>query len=161
MNLLGKNTGDAAQQQKALFGLLDVLSLLWRKEYTFAEAVALKPQLVEALVAFEKHFPMTEMCIKTHNVLHLADKLIAVGPLFATSMFPYERMYSTLKAWVKNRCMREATVIRYFLKFQQCQLFKATGWSMSDGLQVFDIDATDAKRVAQMQASVYARWVDE
>ena len=147
-------------QQAALFLLLDVLSLLWRKEYTFCEATALRVQTVEALAAFEAAFPVTELDIKLHNVVHLAEKLIAVGPLFVTSMFPYERTYRTLKNWIKNKQYQESTIMKTFCKFQQALIYFATGWSVCDGVGIFDINLKDPRSTAQMRANLYARYVD-
>ena len=134
------------------------MSLLWRKVYTQHEAIALKNTLVEALVAFELAFPVSQMDIKLHNVLHLVDKLIDVGPLYITSMFGYERTYKILKGYIHTKKCPEANVMKTFVKCQLCTHQMATGWSMVDGLSVFDIDSTDAVGEAIMEGSLFARY---
>ena len=112
-------------QEVALFRLFDVLSVLWRKELTVCEVRALKTQLAEALTAIELAFPVSEMDIKMHVLMHLPDKILWVGPLYITSMFAYERLYKTLKAWIGNKRYPEASIIRGFVDFQQALWYEA------------------------------------
>lgn len=90
-------------QEEALFELFDACALSWRKVLERDELPALRLKLATALTKLELHWPCSLLYIKTHNMLHMVDKIEAVGPLYLTSMFPFERSYKALREWIKNR----------------------------------------------------------
>jgi hypothetical protein len=101
-----------AQQQQAVFKLFDFMSAAWRKSIKRSDLSVLQRQGVEALHLFECAFPCSMQFIKTHNVVHMVDKIAKLGPLYITSMFPYERSYKQLKAWVLNQKTPEASLMQ-------------------------------------------------
>jgi hypothetical protein len=113
------------QQEAAVFALLDSLAILWRKAVRRSDLCAMRGQVVEALNMLEAAFPCVMMYIKTHNVLHLVDKIAAVGPLYLTSMFPFERSYRQMKAWIKSRKDPEASLVQNVIAFNMATLYKA------------------------------------
>ena len=42
------------------------------------------------------------MYIQVHCLVHMVHKISLMGPLYITSMFPYERLYRKLRTMVKN-----------------------------------------------------------
>lgn len=113
------------QQEAAVFTLLDSLAILWRKAVRRSDLDAMRAQVVEALNMLEASFPCVMMYIKTHNVLHLVDKIAAVGPLYLTSMFPFERSYRQMKAWIKSKKDPEASLVQNVIAFNMATLYKA------------------------------------
>jgi hypothetical protein len=44
-------------------------------------------------------------------MIHLIDQILALGPLYLYSMFPYERFLTVLKAYVWNRAHLEDSIM--------------------------------------------------
>ena len=63
------------------------------------------PALIEetnlALALLERDFPIWVANITTHLLRHIPEKIVENGPLYATWMFPYER----LNSWMSRRAM--------------------------------------------------------
>lgn len=133
------------QQQEAVFELLDVLSMLWRKVVLRSELEGFRQQLHEALHKLEVFFPCSMMYIKTHNTVHLVDKILAVGPLYLTSMFPFERSYRIMKAWITNKRYPEASLAKNVMAFTMATFYKAchgTALSFANS-SIFDVGGDD------------------
>jgi hypothetical protein len=117
-----------AQQQQAVFKLFDFMSAAWGKAIKRSDLPDLQRQGVEALHLFECAFPCSMQFIKTHNFVHMVDKIAMLGPLYVTSMFPYERSYKQLKAWVMNQALPEASLTQ---NIRACMM--AVGYMAAQG----------------------------
>jgi hypothetical protein len=86
------------------------------------------------------------MYIKTHNTIHLVDKILLVGPLYLTSMFPFERSYRIMRAWIKNNRFPEASLAKNIRAFTMATYFKACqGAALNFNTStVFDVGGPDA-----------------
>jgi hypothetical protein len=105
-------------QRKTMSILLIACSLLWSKSFT-PERLALTLRLViEAVARVHKHFPLTEMDIKLHNLMHLVHKITVSGPLWVTSMFGYEGMWKRFGEWGKNKSDVEVTMLRKYSDYE-------------------------------------------
>lgn len=138
---------DDQDQEDALFQLFDAGSLMWRKVLTADEARDLKGTVVAALHNFEQHFPVSEMDIKLHNWIHLAEKLTLTGPFQSTYMFPYERSYKLMREWMTNKRYPESTMLKASVRFQH-----SLAW-MADREYQRLIAQSDTPQLRQMEES--------
>lgn len=53
------------------------------------------------------------------------QQLRHAGPLLATYMFPYERLYGYLKGWIGNKAYPESCMLKVFIKYQQALMYQA------------------------------------
>lgn len=101
-----------AKQEEALFAFFDACSLLWRKTIHTTDLPSLEQQLNLSLHQLEMAFPCSIARITLHNMTHLVDKIRLVGPLYITSMFPYERSYRLMRSWITNQAHVEASLAK-------------------------------------------------
>ena len=94
--------------------------------FTAEEAHLRLREVVMALVAVERCLPSSELDTKLHNPLHLVGSLHTTGPLYATSMFPYESLYGMLTRWAKNRRAPEVHLCEITVGSQTLQARCAT-----------------------------------
>jgi hypothetical protein len=97
---------------------------MWRKVLYRDELDSLQSNLVEALALLEVNFPASVMYIKTHNMVHMVEKIQSVGPLYITSMFAYERQYKTLRHWIKNPRFPVASLVQNVVAFMMATLIR-------------------------------------
>lgn len=147
------------KQQNALFELLDVLSIMWRKVLSNEEAQHLPCIVAEALHKFEQAFPASEMDIKMHNIMHLAHKLNLTGPFQSTYMFDHERNYKTLRHWMTQFKNPESTIMRTCVKHQHTLLWQAKAEYM-ELLKNSARGAPAMQQMAEMQRSDSRRLFD-
>jgi hypothetical protein len=106
--------------------LLKACNFLWWKSFHSKEAVEMGRTLVcEAVAAVEAYLPCTELDIKLHNLVHLVDKILMVGPLWVTSMFPYESMNHTLVSMAKSPHHPEVSSIHSYAVYELAMLEQA------------------------------------
>ena len=106
------------QQRKGLFAFLDVLSRLWAKTIKAADVEKLKRELQCALVCMEVAFPAWELDITRHMLLHMVEQIPVRGPLWAWSMWPYERLWHRMLQWKNQDTNPEATMANAFKAFK-------------------------------------------
>lgn len=112
----------------------------------------LHQEAVEALHELELALPCSLMFIKTHNVVHMVDKIKSIGPLYCTSMFPYERSYKKLKAWVKNQAHPEASLTQNIRGFMVSVGYSAAGHHRISVDNASLFDPTDAGAGSESEA---------
>jgi hypothetical protein len=139
-------------QQEAVFELLDVLAMLWRKVWVRSDLEAFKEKVHEALHKLEVTLPCQMMYIKTHNISHLVDKIVAVGPLYLTSMFPFERSYRIMRKWIHNNRYPEASLAKNVKAFTMAVFYKASqGAALSfQAASIFDVGGEDAASITSV-----------
>lgn len=135
-----------ALQQDAVFEMLDVLAMLWRKVWVRSDLDPFRERLHEALHKLEVAFACNMMYIKTHNLIHLVDKIPAMGPLYLTSMFPFERSYRIMRKWITNPRFPEASLAKNVMAFAMATFYKAChGAALSfANSSIFDLGGADA-----------------
>lgn len=109
-----------------------------------AELTGLEEQLVHALHQMELYFPAHFMFIKTHNMVHMVEKIRMVGPLYITSMFPHERSYKQLRSWIKSTVHPVASLAQNVVAFNMSVLYQASRSSdtpIHHMASVFDVPA--------------------
>lgn len=140
------------KHEAAFFQLLDAGSLMWRKSMTMHEAMELKCIVVQALHNFEQNFPVSEMDVKLHNWIHLAEKLALVGPFQCTYMFPYERSYKILREWMTNKRYPESTILKTAVRFNH-----SLAWMAEQHYKLMSCNVDGAPLLMQMAEHKHAR----
>jgi len=87
-------------------------TLWWKSFHSLSFLRKLQTLVVEAVSAAEAYFPATEQDIKSHNLLHLTDRIRQTGPLQVTSMYPIETLNGQLVRSASNKAHPEATMSR-------------------------------------------------
>lgn len=112
--LLSAASSLGTKQRAALLQLLRALCSIQRKQWTAADLDQAHGDLLLAVCMVEAYLPVTEMDIKLHALLHLPDKIRSTGPLWTTSMFVYEGMWSVLLRLASNQRSPELSLLRGF-----------------------------------------------
>jgi len=81
----------------------------------------LQADLIHAINRLEMHFPPTFFDISAHLISHLVDQIKALGPIFLHQMFPFERLMSVLRKYVRNRYRPEGCMVN--------------GWSIEEAVE--------------------------
>ena len=74
--------------------------------------VKLQNEVVECLVSFEMIFPPSFFNIMTHLLVHLVEEIFILGPVYLHNMFPFERLMSVFKKYVRNRARPEGSIAK-------------------------------------------------
>lgn len=74
--------------------LLYVMSLLQDKAVARAQVPIIKSAVVRAICDVEENFPASECDVKLHNLIHLADRLLDLGPGWTTAMWRWESLWN-------------------------------------------------------------------
>jgi hypothetical protein len=104
-------TGMAPDVYNACCALLDAMSRAWRKRARKADLPGLRTEIARALVAFEVACPAWELDKVFHILVHVPDRIAWFGPLWACSMFPFERLWGRLLRWKFQRSRTEASLM--------------------------------------------------
>jgi hypothetical protein len=71
----------------------------------------LEERVIEVICAAEQHLSASECDIKWHNYSHTIQKIRATGPVWVTSMWVYESMWSVLGKLATKKDTPEITCI--------------------------------------------------
>ena len=71
----------------------------------------LQADLIHTINRLEMHFPPTFFDISVHLITHLVAQIKALGPIFLHQMFPFERLMSVLRKYVRNRYRPEGCMV--------------------------------------------------
>ena len=69
---------------------------------------------IDALVEHSSFFPPTEQTYALHEMVHLILQIEKVGPPKMNNLFMYERVNSTLKKMIKNKCNSMASIVKAY-----------------------------------------------
>jgi hypothetical protein len=72
----------------------------------------LQRDMVHTLARLEMHFPPIFFNISVHLLTHLVDQIKALGPMFLHQMFPFERLMSVMRKYVRNRYKPEGCMVQ-------------------------------------------------
>ncbi len=53
--------------------------------------------------------------MSVHLLVHIVDQIKALGPIFLHQMFPFERLMSVFRKYVKNRYRPEGCMVQGWL----------------------------------------------
>lgn len=108
-----------AKQKKAYGKVLRACGLLWSKSFRCTQDISdLRDLVLDALANVEAYLPSSELDMKLHNLLHLVEKILIVGPAWVSSMFVYESLWAVLVHWATNKETPELTIMRSFADFE-------------------------------------------
>ena len=82
----------------------------------------LETVVIEAVCKLEFWLPATELDIKCHNLLHLAQKINSTGPVCWTSMWRYESMWGTFAKHARKKDSVGLTTLRRIEEEEALQL---------------------------------------
>lgn len=82
--------------REALCMLFEAISRLWAKSFLRSELSKLKALLHKALLQTSIHFPAAQHDIVQHLMHHIVDGIEEHGPPWASSMWPFERLWHVL-----------------------------------------------------------------
>ena len=88
--LLEHAWGMSANCRRTAQRLLYAMSILQDKAYLADDLPALRALVVKALCWSEQCFPPSEADVKLHELLHLVDRIMDLGPGWTTSMWRWE-----------------------------------------------------------------------
>ncbi|XP_074352503.1 uncharacterized protein LOC141691636 [Apium graveolens] len=72
----------------------------------------LQADIIVTLCEFEIYFTQSLFDIMVHLVVHLVREIKICGPLYVRKMYPFERFLCILKAYVRNRSLPEAIIVK-------------------------------------------------
>ena len=80
---------------------------------------------IDALVEHSGLFPPCEQTYAFHELIHLVDQIPILGPAKNTNLFSFERVNSTLKRMIKNRCNSMPSIVKaYAVIIENLIMFK-------------------------------------
>lgn len=107
---------------EAYIEVLRVCHLLSRKSMPQSDLEDLERIVIEAVCKLEFWLPATELDIKCHNLLHLAQKIRSTGPVCWTSMWRYESMWGTFAKHARKKDSVGLTTLRRIEEEEALQL---------------------------------------
>jgi hypothetical protein len=107
---------------EAYIEVLRVCHLLSRKSMPQSDMEDLERVVIEAVCKLEFWLPATELDIKCHNLLHLAQKINSTGPVCWTSMWRYESMWGTFAKHARKKDSVGLTTLRRIEEEEALQL---------------------------------------
>ena len=116
-----------------MFGYFDCLAKLGAKEVSHNAAASLKREVVKSLAQMELELPAWELDINRHMVLHLAERIPTQGPLWASAMWSYERLWNRLCQWKSQNNHPEAVMVNTYKAFKTACKVKG-----SSNIKTFD-----------------------
>ena len=72
----------------------------------------LQTDIVHTLYRLEMNFPPTFFDISVHLLVHLVDQIKALDPMFLHQMYPFERLMSIFRKYVKNIFRPEGCMVQ-------------------------------------------------
>ena len=98
--------------RKAIVKLCAFLNAISQKVINPDHLDQLQNDVVQCLVSFEMIFPPSFFNIMTHLLVHVVKEIRILGPVFLHNMFPFERYFSVLKKYVRNRARPEGSIAK-------------------------------------------------
>ena len=69
---------------------------------------------IDALVEHSAIFPPTEQTYAVHELVHIVQQIPKIGPPKFNNLFMYERINSTLKRMIKNKCNSLPSIVKAY-----------------------------------------------
>ena len=106
------------KQRAAVFAFFDLLSVVWCRRISVRDAQSLTSQAYRIMAELEVLLPAWELDITRHMLLHMIEQISSKGPLWAWSMWAYERLWNRLLQWKTQKTHPEATIANQFKAFK-------------------------------------------
>lgn len=106
------------KQRAAVFAFFDLLSAVWCRRISVRDAQSLTSQAYRIMAELEVLLPAWELDITRHMLLHMIEQISSKGPLWAWSMWAYERLWNRLLQWKTQKTHPEATIANQFKAFK-------------------------------------------
>lgn len=98
--------------------LLSACNRLLSKKLDSTTLPAAQKDLKRALAELESWLPSAELGMLRHQMLHICDAIPKSGPLWAFSMWPFERLWGRLGKWIKQTVHPEMALMNAYNAFQ-------------------------------------------
>lgn len=132
------------------------LSLVNDKAYPAASTDEVFKSMALALSLVEVYLPASELDIKLHDCLHLAERLPQLGPNHTTAMWAYEGYWSYLKRLMKKHDTPEVTCM---LSLAVRDVALAAGEKVKQDLEFSDrLLSSQAARPDSLQNKLQNYW---
>jgi hypothetical protein len=90
------------------------LSVLNSNRFKINDINELYCRVIDVLVEHSSIFPPTEQTYALHETIHLVLQIDKVGPPKMNNLFMYERVNSTLKKMIQNKCNSMASIVKAY-----------------------------------------------
>ena len=94
--------------------LFDVLRILNSSRIKGVDLSDILQLTIDALVEHSAIFPPTEQTYALHELIHIVQQIPKIGPPKFNNLFMYERVNSTLKRMIKNKCNSMASIVKAY-----------------------------------------------
>ena len=94
--------------------LFDLLRILNCSRIKANDVGSIFDQTIDALVEHSGLFPPTEQTYALHELVHIVKQITHIGPSKFNNLFMYERVNSTLKRMIKNKCNSMASIVKAY-----------------------------------------------
>jgi hypothetical protein len=94
--------------------LFDVLRILNSSRIKGIDVSSIYGLTIDALVEHSALFPPTEQTYALHELVHIVQQIPKIGPPKFNNLFMYERVNSTLKRMIKNKCNSMASIVKAY-----------------------------------------------
>jgi len=99
----------------ALVKLCAFLNAILHKAIDPTKLQKLQNDVAQCLVSFELLFPPSFFDVMTYLLVHLVKEINILGPVFMHNMWPFERLMSVLKNYVRNRARPEGSIAKGYV----------------------------------------------
>ena len=97
--------------------LFEVLRILNSSRIKGVDVGPIFQLAIHALVEHSAIFPPTEQTYALHELIHIVQQTPRIGPPKFNNLFMYERVNSTLKRMIKNKCNSMASIVKAYAVF--------------------------------------------
>jgi len=94
--------------------LFEVLRILNSSRIKGVDVGPIFQLAIHALVEHSAIFPPTEQTYALHELIHIVQQTPRIGPPKFNNLFMYERVNSTLKRMIKNKCNSMASIVKAY-----------------------------------------------
>ena len=94
--------------------LFDILRILNSSRIKGGDVSSIYTLTIDALVEHSSFFPPTEQTYALHELVHIVQQIPKIGPPKLNNLFMYERVNSTLKRMIKNKCNSMASIVKAY-----------------------------------------------
>ena len=99
------------KQRRTLTFFFWVIAKLHQKTFEESKLIKLLEEVNVAMALLERDCPLWLGNITTHILRHIAEKLSENGPMYASWMYPFERMNSYITRRANNRSTIEQCIM--------------------------------------------------
>jgi hypothetical protein len=94
--------------------LFDILRILNSSRIKGIDVSSIYTMTIDALVEHSALFPPTEQTYALHELIHIVHQIPKIGPPKFNNLFMYERVNSTLKRMIKNKCNSMPSIVKAY-----------------------------------------------